>query len=395
MDKHYSIAILNQNIQLDTDGWLHLIPAGEFRTVDGRPEGIPFFYLDGQLAQKVIQEFNSKKLDMVVDYEHQTILSEKNGKPAPAAGWVTELKWVEGSGLYGKVEWTELAKGMIANKEYRYLSPVFCHDDNGHIVSLVHAALTNNPALDSLSEVSAAILTRKRMACSMDFTSFIKLLGLPETASKAEIEAKLLTLSLLMEKKMDFLYHLRRLLDLSDSATEAEIQVALTALVDKLSDGKGIEACTSLPAVVDSYKNTTEMIEKVALSADTIKPDPAKYVEVGVMKTLQDNVAALTQELSALKQKDTESVIQTALSDGRLLPAQKDWAESLAKTNMAALTAFLDTATPVAALTKTQTNGTPPAGVDATAVQLTDSQLAVCKGLGISPEEYKKSLEEK
>ena len=34
---------------------------------------------------------NSDKLDLVIDYEHQTLFADKNGAPAPAAGWIKQL----------------------------------------------------------------------------------------------------------------------------------------------------------------------------------------------------------------------------------------------------------------------------------------------------------------
>jgi phage I-like protein len=93
----------------------------------------------------------------VVDYEHQTLLAAQNGHPAPAAGWFSKLEWRE-SGLFAiDVEWTERATQMIEGGEYKYISPVFAYDKKtGKVLRLLHAALTNNPALDGMDAVAAS-----------------------------------------------------------------------------------------------------------------------------------------------------------------------------------------------------------------------------------------------
>ncbi len=61
-----------------------------------------------------------------LDYEHQTLNSESNGQPAPAAGWATRFEWRPGAGLFAlDVQWTDRARQMIEAGEYRYISPVF------------------------------------------------------------------------------------------------------------------------------------------------------------------------------------------------------------------------------------------------------------------------------
>ena len=76
------------------------------------------------------------------------------------------------------------------------------------------------------------------------------------------------------------------------------------------------------------------------------------------------------------------------LGDGRLLPPQEAWARDLGKSNIAQLTAYLETAQPIAALTSTQTQGKPPALATGNA-QLSPEELAVCTAMGMTPEQYK------
>lgn len=108
-------------------------------------------------ALKIIGEANARTSDYVIDYEHQSLGASKNGTPAPAAGWFKRLEWREGDGLYVvDARWTDLAARMIADKEYRYISPVFSFGKNGQVSSVFCAAITNTPALDGLTDLAAA-----------------------------------------------------------------------------------------------------------------------------------------------------------------------------------------------------------------------------------------------
>ena len=119
-------------------------------------------------------------------------------------------------------------------------------------------------------------------------------------------------------------------------------------------------------------------------AAATGEPDPSKYVGVGVVEELKGQIAALTA-----KQTDREvgELVESGLADGRLLAAQKDWATELGKKDIAALTAYLKTAQPIAGLRSSQTGGNAPAGgVDENG--LTQAELAVCSATGISPKDF-------
>lgn len=116
------------------------------------------FRVDKLDIQRMKENFDSRKIDLVVDYEHQSLW----GGEAPAAGWITEV-WSakDDSELWGKVKWTDRALEYIKNEEYRYLSPVFNFSavdqkTGANIgVRLESVALTNTPFLDELGEVRA------------------------------------------------------------------------------------------------------------------------------------------------------------------------------------------------------------------------------------------------
>ncbi|WP_293766599.1 phage protease [uncultured Aquitalea sp.] len=336
---------------------IKLLPAGTFRARDGRPAECPAWQLDEVLAAILIAEANQRETRYVIDYEHQTLRSETNGKPAPASGWFGALEWRE-DGLYATdVEWTATAAAMIVAKEYLYLSPVFTYDKHGRVTGLLHVALTNNPALDQLPELQVAALSR--------------LVSLTQSVIQEE-------------SAMDELIEqLRWLLNLPVGATADDIKAQLQKLVDQLSNGQGTAA-----ASVDLVNLVNTLQQRIAvLSANQV--DPARFAPVDTMRDLQGQVAALTAQLSG---REVDELVVAALSDGRLLAAQEGWARDLGKSNLAQLKGYLDTAPKIAALSGTQTRGNPP--VDEPAPGLDADTLAICSMFGNDPAAVASALKE-
>ena len=70
------------------------------------------FSIDAADIEKMKLNFDKRSLDIVIDYEHQTL----SGEIAPAAGWIKEL-FIKDGALYGRVSWTAKAKEFIKNGE--------------------------------------------------------------------------------------------------------------------------------------------------------------------------------------------------------------------------------------------------------------------------------------
>lgn len=327
-----------------------ILPDGEFSALDGRPVGMKFgegedqkpvtcktWLLNADIAAQVIATFDAAGLDLVIDYDHQTLRSEKNGQPAPAAGWITSLEYEAGRGLWAVVDWTEDGAERVATRQYRYLSPVFPFDPESGAVLWVHSvALTNTPALNQLGEIAAA------------------------ASRLLSINASRVTSTTTEDHHMD----LKTLLVALGLPLETTESTALTALSAQAGRIKTLEAeCSDLRAKVF---------------------DPAKHIPL-------EEHQKVVVELSALKTaQDTathEQLLQAALSDGRILQPNADyWKQQ----SLAALQSFLQTAKPLAALTTLQTGGQPPAGGGGGAPSLTADELAVCKSMGISAEDFVK-----
>ncbi len=138
------------------DRSFQIIPSGEFRAIDGRPKDVACWRLNKANALSIIQKVRTRSKPLLIDYEHQTLNTTMNGKPAPAAGWIGDLEWKDGMGIFAiGTDWTEKAQAFLRAKEYRYISPVFTYNKNtGDILDILHIALTNNPALPQLPEVT-------------------------------------------------------------------------------------------------------------------------------------------------------------------------------------------------------------------------------------------------
>ncbi|MCP2041773.1 phage I-like protein [Neisseria sp. HSC-16F19] len=348
---------------------IQLFPAGEFRANDGRPADAPCWRMTAALAAPLVTALNSRPVRLMVDYEHQTLYAASNGQPNPASGWLGRFEWVEGRGLFAEVEWTAAAKKRIAEGEYRYISPMFQYLPNGDITALLPPALTNTPALDDLDPVALAAASRlfmtpepeKETPMNEALKQMLALLGLPESATEAEQLAAV-----------------QQLAQTADGKPLDELLAAQTA--DKAEGGAEADKDAKPAAEAAAAANDAEAL--AAASAQTVPLD--------VLKGLQQQVAALSRQLAQREADKTRQLITAALSDGRLLPAQKAWAEGLGKTHPQALADFLATAQPVAAL-----SGMQSAGLSAATAQngLTAEEAEVAAALNISPADYVKAKE--
>lgn len=107
------------------------------------------FDVDEESYREMKAQIAKRGVDLVVDYEHQTL----KGCEAPAAGWVKELKLEDGQ-IKAVVEWTERGAEYLKNREYRYLSPVVSvRKSDNKAMGLHSLALTNTPAIEGMTPI--------------------------------------------------------------------------------------------------------------------------------------------------------------------------------------------------------------------------------------------------
>lgn len=169
------------NIQLPSDGkapeWTELIPSG--RIVHGR-DGREWL---NDSPQGVVDAFAANKAPIPIDIEHASERKAPVGDPAPAMAWVEEMKVREDGSIWGRVDWTPKGLAMVANREYRFLSPVILYEkDTRRIRAISSVGLTNkhNLFLHALNS------EQNHKEDHMDLKQLLAALGLPETGTFAE-----------------------------------------------------------------------------------------------------------------------------------------------------------------------------------------------------------------
>jgi phage I-like protein len=351
---------------------IQVLPAGQFRPADGRTEGVAdsgYWYVDAALASQLIGRAQARATQICVDYEHQTLHREKNGQPAPAAAWIDQasLEWVEGEGLFAVAKLTQRAADSITADEYRYFSPVFIFDKKtGAVLDLKLGALTNLPAIDGMEPLTA----------SASATFAADMAALSQDLSTTEDTQ--------MEELLD---RLQWLLNMPVGTTAEEFAAQLDKIKAQLL-GNAPEATAAASFDLAAYLATqgTKIAALNQQVTTAAKPDPAQFVPVSVMLNLQGQVAALSAKLGTA---DVDKTVDDAIAAGQLLPVQAGWARDLGRTNMAALSQYLESAPKIAALSGGQTDGKPPVAALASGA-LDDAALAVCSQLGITAEEFAK-----
>jgi len=128
--------------------WIQLLPAGIIRTGDGRG---PYRVADTSELVRVSLQAGDR---LPIDENHSTDLAAPRGEPAPARGWIVALE-ARQDGIWGKVEWTEDGKRLVAGRAYRGISPVIQHKPDGTVTQLLRASLVNRPNLRGLAALHA------------------------------------------------------------------------------------------------------------------------------------------------------------------------------------------------------------------------------------------------
>lgn len=229
--------------------WIHLLPAGEIRTHDGRG---PYTVKD---ADAVIAASLQSDRGMVLDENHSTDLAAPKGEPAPARGWIVALE-KRHDGIWGKVEWNATGLQLMAEKAYRHISPVIEHTKAGVIVAIARASLINKPNLRGLT-------------------------------------------ALQMETDMDFLAKLRAALKLDESTSEDAVLAAVTSLH---ADSTSVE--TALQAQLAPLAKAAGLAEDA--DAATVATKVTALAAAGggdaTVTALQAELATVTTRLNTLTQ---------------------------------------------------------------------------------------------
>lgn len=267
------------------------------------------FLLDEQSAEAVVGHFREHGVDLVIDYEHQSLggsFSRSDGQ-APAAGWIKALRSVPGVGLVAEVQWTEPAAEQLARRQYRYLSPVvIVRKSDRRAVELHSVALTNTPAMEN-----AEALVNRRPA--------------GEDTSSGQLEVNMMMLN-----------ELKDLLQLEGGADEAAVMAACRRLREERDAAVALRDAV-LEQLELSADSTMEQVEARLMTL----ANPPDKVPAEQLAELQ---ARLDESQSQLARQQAVERVTQAMSAGKITENQRHWALSLALKDAEAFEAWVSAA---------------------------------------------------
>lgn len=295
------------------------------------------FVVDDESFDLINRHFENRGLDLVIDYEHQTLKDVQ----APAGGWIKKLVKTKDA-IAAQVEWTAKAKQYLENKEYKYLSPVvICRKSDGKAVALHSVALTNTPAIDGMfalvNSIDISSPDGAEGGNSMELKKIVALLGLPADATEADVEKAIQEL-----KKQE----------------KTEEVVANKTIMDLL-ELKGDAKTEDVAAKIMELKGTAD-------------------------KTKDEMILELKRRMD---ERDAEELVTMALKQGKISAAQKAWAKEYALKDAEGFQAFVAKAPAVVPVGKTGSAGYQKEEED------TELDPKILKNLGVSMEDIKGSEE--
>ncbi|GLK85694.1 phage protease [Ancylobacter defluvii] len=313
--------------------WVHLVPAGEFRGVDGRG---PFVLRDA--AQVIRNSLAATGGRLPIDENHSIDRLAPKGEPSPARGWIVELQSRD-DGIWGKVEWTVTGAALVADRAYRGLSPALTRRPDGNeVTGVLRASLTNIPNLSSLTTLHDR------------------------------------------SEDMDFLARARQALGLGADVAEADVLTAIAAQ----------------KTVIDTHSTQLAGIRKAAGLADNLAPD-AMVIELQTRQSAGDtDIAKLrttvlelqtqltTQHNDAAKREATR-VIDEAIAAGKtaIVPIRDHYIERHMKDpagvekELGAMVSLHSGRVVV-----------PPKDKNDPASGLTSDQIELCSQMGLTTEQF-------
>lgn len=261
--------------------FIRIVPIGRF---PAHPDG------DHEITAEHIAEmaanFTRVDTDVLVDIDHESWWGQTR-----AAGWITGVE-ARDDGLYGRYpEWTPHGEPFIDNREYRYLSPLYrlndrSADDMPVGARLLSVALTNMPYMD---EGQIDVIGNSASDDPDDDNP-----NNPDTMDRKQLAAQL---------------------GLAEDATDEQIAEAIKALQDNQKstdasdegDPSGSGASAGDPAAAAAAEGASG--DGQAASAEAI--------ELAVANAVKKQLKA-----AGVPERE-EALVDQAVADGKILPAQR------------------------------------------------------------------------
>ena len=303
------------NAESGVPGRIQILPSGkEIRGVDGR-------HWKNENPAALCAKMNASsrvtvKNGCVIDENHSTDLSAPKGGTSPAFGWFRNFTVEADGSIWADVEWNARGRKAVAEKEYKYISPVFTRDKDGNITEILRAALTNNPNLDNpalnSSQDTAEEKNMEKEICAA--------LGLPETAATADCLAAISRLKTELNGAKD------KGVDLSTYAPRADLAAAQQR-AEKAEKELAEMNAASLKAKAISA------VEQAAKDGKIAPASKAEYLELcasedGLAKF--EKIMAVTPSITGGAQVPDKAPENKDAAE--LNAAEKEWASSMGYT---------------------------------------------------------------
>lgn len=122
---------------------VHISPIGDFTgsKQDGSPQNE---HITAEALSALADKMNAGD-EVLCDVDHQSCRPGVE-KDTSAAGWFTKFVVDPIKGLFASLKLTKRGKDLLANREYRYMSPTFMLNENGEPIDIHSVSLTNTPA---------------------------------------------------------------------------------------------------------------------------------------------------------------------------------------------------------------------------------------------------------
>jgi phage I-like protein len=324
--------------------WIHLLPGGaQVETGDRRG---PYHITD---AQAIIDASFADDSRLAVDENHSIDLAAPKGGASPARGWITEMQARE-DGIWGKVEWTDAGRDLVATHAYRGISPVITHSKTKAVLSILRASLVNQPNLKGLASLN----------------------------------------SQQQETDMNFMQRMAKLLGLAEDATEDDIATALTAKIKPTEDDASSTALQSQMSEIGTVLGVDGGDSTAILAA--VKA--AKSTGSDELVALQATITELGKTVTSLQSSNTTNkataFVDEAIKAKRVgVKPQRDVFIAMHAENPERTEALINA---LPALGPSGMSDLPPAADKDGKIALNAQQRDVADVLGLSHDDFAKSL---
>ncbi|MEF8787592.1 MAG: phage protease [Planctomycetota bacterium] len=375
----------------DVPQWVQIAQAGTWLGHPGGPEVVTREHLHSAL-EYFRRHYAGNDADLPIDYHHASVYAGREAPRAPAAGWIRqmELRGGDGAQLWARVEWTEEARRAIAERRYRYISPVFRWNRPDRVTGetvplhIPSVALTNTPfltELQSLNEQGAGdspgtVSTPGSGGDEMNLLKAIakalgrkpgpvaRDLGLAEDAEQAG-----------------------KMLESGDIDDKAVARAVMKLAGSEEEDGSGelekVARALGLEAGADAKQIRAKILE--LRSPDGAVNGLRQALELDEDADASDVLEAIQDLKQDSRRRRAESMVNSAIEEGKIMPSQREFYLNSSMRDPEATRMCLEN---MPALVEPGLNAAEPQGPSGV---LTESERSVCRQLGIDEETYLKN----